>query len=474
MNARVHSSRWLVFCCVAIMLPSLAFAGARALLPGDGVLLDLQNEPPGEEGLYVGEVIAAGAPLRPGELLVSVNGRTVDALLADPKFSNLKARPGTPIHYLAERGSQLVEIEHRLQHPNVLAGLRANWSSYLFLIYMLAIAVMVFARRPELPAARGLLWAGSLIFASGLVFFLGLQPVDLLRGWPTVAFVWATVPLYALAMGAAAHFMLLFPQRRSWLEGRPWLIPLIYLGPWLLWLPLVASAWGPAGSSSARLLLSLRLSGVFSIVYPLLIVFVLLHGYLREFDARQRRQTRWLLWGATVALIPWITLSVLPSLLGAQPMLPQFAVGLIWLVIPTAFGIAIVRESLFDIDRIINRTLVYGSLSVVLVLIYLGVVVALQQGFEALTGQQSPLAIVLSTLLIAAAFHPLRRRIQTLIDRRFYRRRYDAAQSLNQLSLEMARRVELAELSQAVLNMVQVSLQPAFLSLWLRHTEPRQ
>lgn len=468
MKTRGSYTAGLIALCATFLLPSLVFAGGRVLLPSDGVLLDLHNEPPGGQGLYVGEVIGAGSPLQVGDLVLSVNGRSVDALLASPRFTNFGGRTGAEIGYLAERDSQRIELEHGLQRLNVLAGLRANWSSYLFLIYMLAMAVFVFARRPDLPAARGLLWAGTLVIASGLVFFLGLQPAELLRGWPTVAFVWAAIPLFGLAMGAAAHFMLLFPHRRAWLTGRRWLVPLIYLGPWLLWLPLVTAGWREAGSSSARLLLTLRLSGVFSIVYPLLIVLSLLHGYLREFDASRRRQTRWVLWGASVALLPWIALSVLPSLLGARPVLPQFVVGLIWLIIPTAFGIAIVRESLFDIDRIIKRTLVYTLLTVILTALYLAGVTLLQSLFRAISNQQSPLAIVISTLAIAALFSPLRQRVQTAVSRRFYRTDYDVAQTLNSFAESLRDEVDIERIQDSLMSVTQETMRPQSVSLWLR------
>jgi hypothetical protein len=138
------------------------------------------------------------------------------------------------------------------------------------------------------------------------------------------------------------------------------------------------------------------------------------------------------------------------------------------LAIPTAVGIAILRYRLYDIDLIINRTLVYGSLTAMLVALYFVGIVVLQRVFVDLTGQQSTLAVVASTLTIAALFNPLRRRVQALVDRRFYRRKYDAAKTLSSFSLRLREETDLDSLSEEVLGVVRETLQPAHVSLWLR------
>jgi hypothetical protein len=153
----------------------------------------------------------------------------------------------------------------------------------------------------------------------------------------------------------------------------------------------------------------------------------------------------------------------------------QASVSLVWnllftlaiLAIPSAIGIAVLRYRLYDIDIIIRKTLVYAALTALLALVYFGCVVLLQSLFEALTGQQSPIVIVVSTLVIAALFNPLRRRVQSVIDRRLYRRKYDAAQTLSAFAATARDETDLDALTNQLLSVVLETVQPTLVSLRL-------
>jgi len=151
----------------------------------------------------------------------------------------------------------------------------------------------------------------------------------------------------------------------------------------------------------------------------------------------------------------------------AQMVSETFVYGLIALI-PLSIGAAILRSGLYEIDIIINRALVYGSLTAMLGLIYVGGVIGMQAAFRAITGQGSTLAVVASTLAIAALFNPLRRGVQAFVDRRFYRRKYDARKTLETFSAQLRNETDLDTLSDDLVGVVRETMLPAHVSLWLR------
>jgi len=201
------------------------------------------------------------------------------------------------------------------------------------------------------------------------------------------------------------------------------------------------------------------------------------YRYLRVSGPVQRQQTKWVVFGlaatAVVILGRYVPLLFFPALSTSSSLYFLILVYVSppgFLLIPLTLGIAVLRYRLWDIDILINRTLVYGTLTGLLALLYFGLVVGLQALFKAITGQigASPLAIVISTLAIAALFQPLRRRLQKMIDRRFYRRKYDAARTLAAFSATLQSEVDLSHLSEHLLAVVEETMQPASVSLWLR------
>jgi hypothetical protein len=183
---------------------------------------------------------------------------------------------------------------------------------------------------------------------------------------------------------------------------------------------------------------------------------------------RERQQIKWLTYGT--AIMAMLIVGSFVVLNDPNSPISGLIFDLAIMLLPLSIGISILRNQLYDIDRLINRTLVYGSLTAILAAIYFGCVVLLQHLVNSIPGQagQSPLIIVGSTLAIAALFQPLRRRIQAIIDRRFYRRKYDAARIVESFSAALRNEVDLTQLSEHLLNVVQETMQPAHVSLWLR------
>jgi hypothetical protein len=184
----------------------------------------------------------------------------------------------------------------------------------------------------------------------------------------------------------------------------------------------------------------------------------------------ERQQIKWLAYAAAIATGGNILAYTPPEAIGAPwvTTVGHVVVELGVLGIPISIGIAILRYRLYEIDTLINRTLVYGALTATLVALYFGGIVLLQRLFVLLTGQRSTLAVVASTLLIAALFNPLRHRIQSLIDRRFYRRKYDARKALEDFSVKLRDETDLRALNNELVGVVRETMQPAHVSLWLR------
>ena len=201
-----------------------------------------------------------------------------------------------------------------------------------------------------------------------------------------------------------------------------------------------------------------------------------IYRYRRISSPTARQQTKWVLYGITMLTLAMIVYSLFVELLppsAGRPRLLFNTVGFalifpIILLFPLSMMFSILRYRLWDIDVVVNRTLVYGALTALLVLLFFFSVTVMQAVFIRLTGQDSQVAIVLSTLLITALFNPLRRRLQRLIDRRFYRRRYNAEQVLARFAQTARDEVDLEALSRELLGTVRYTVQPEQVSLWLR------
>jgi hypothetical protein len=190
----------------------------------------------------------------------------------------------------------------------------------------------------------------------------------------------------------------------------------------------------------------------------------------------ERQQIKWFAY-ATVVLVGGVVLDFTVSEATGLRWLGEigFALTMVGLAgLPIAIGIAVLRYRLYNIDQIINRTFVYGALTATLLTVYVADIVLLQRLFVLITGERSTLAVVASTLMIAALFTPLRRRIQSFIDRRFYRRKYDAAKTLEAFSAQLRNETDLEALSDDLVRVVRETMQPAHVSLWLRSETPQK
>lgn len=197
-----------------------------------------------------------------------------------------------------------------------------------------------------------------------------------------------------------------------------------------------------------------------------------IYRYRKDSTAIERQQTKWVVMGFSVfagtILVGFALSSLLPENTLSILLFELFLFDIAGLLIPLSIGFSVLRYRLWDVDIIIRRTLVYSALTLLLGLVYFGLVTVLQNLFSSLTNQQSTVAIVLSTLAIAALFNPLRRRVQDLIDRHFYRKKYDAEKILTAFAAVARNETDLEALSEELVRVVQETMQPEQVSLWLR------
>jgi hypothetical protein len=236
--------------------------------------------------------------------------------------------------------------------------------------------------------------------------------------------------------------------------------------------PSVANPFGIEGETGEVLDL-MSSAGAALATVTLLLSLVSIIVRFRRSRGEERQQLKWIAYAGGIMIVAFPAAEVTPGSFNLIDDL-LWATGFVALVgFPIAVGVAILKYRLYDIDIVINRTLVYGVLTATLAGVYFGGVVSLQYGFRALTGQESQLAVVASTLAIAALFQPLRRRIQGFIDRRFYRRKYDAARVLAAFNVRLRDEVDLDALRGDLVKVVEDTIQPEHASLWLRPSQRR-
>jgi hypothetical protein len=370
---------------------------------------------------------------------------------------------------------------------NTLGAVGRVLSFLPFLAFPL-VGALVASRRPRnwvgwILISDGLFWTFGSVLDSYHVYGLA-RPGSV--PFPVAVYAlsqWLWVPSVGLF---TVYLILLFPDGR--LPSRRWR-PLAWFSGAVMALISAGIVLNPGpleGFKGVRNPFGLEqypwIIDAFPVVLPLLPLCILASAAslvlrYRRAGSEVREQIKWVAFaalfvgvqfmidvGASVLLVP-TTASV------REPQWVAFLdlVGFIsFAVVPIAVGIAVLKYRLYDIDIIINRALVYGPLSALLALIYVGGVVGMQAVFRALTGQESTLAVVASTLAIAAMFNPLRRRVQVFVDRRFYRSNYDARKTLEVFSAKLRDETDLEALNHNLVGVVRETMQPAHVSLWLR------
>ncbi len=349
--------------------------------------------------------------------------------------------------------------------------------SSLALIGTPILGGLIASRRPENP--YGWLWLGLslglalLLFAQAYASYSLMAQPGSLPAPRTVGNVVAGVG-WTIGIASVPFLLLLFPTGRlpshRW-RHVAWVVVVagavaLTVGPFMpgrsAFMP-VENPLGVGGTVGETITVLVNAAVVVVLIAFVPSALSLVFRYRRAAGV-ERQQLKWFAYAAVLLVAEW-SIQFFYEPPGAWDALVEVVP---FTVLYVAVGVAILRYRLYDIDRIINRTLVYGALSVALAAVYFGGVTLLQGAFRALTGQESTLAVVASTLALAALFNPLRRRIQGFIDRRFYRRKYDAEKTLAAFSARLRDETDLEQLADDLLAVLRETVQPAHASMWLR------
>jgi hypothetical protein len=380
----------------------------------------------------------------------------------------------------------LLLLALNLSHPHT--HIVDNWlDSTLNAVFFSTVGAIVASRRPENPVGwllclYGLAQSIDHFSAQYAIYALLAQPDSLPAGQ---AFAWVYSWLLPIIIGFSVFLILLFPTGR--LPSRRW--------RWATWLTVafilvgaISEAFSPGpvdGLGPIRNPLGIQgFSNVYTAILFNVVPLVLLVAAassvfvrLRRATGVERQQIKWFAYAAAATIIGLVLAYVIPDVIAVPLWFERIGYAILLVLIPAmpiSIGIAILKYRLYDIDIIINRALVYGSLTAMLAAVYFGGVATTETIFRTLTGQeqQPPLTVVVSTLIIAALFNPLRRRIQGFVDRRFYRSKYDAIKTLEAFSATLRDETDLDALSKDLTGVVRETMQPAHVSLWLRPDMP--
>jgi len=385
---------------------------------------------------------------------------------------------------------------------------RLGWSLFGLSALLLAVAFVLSLRRPQyadLSVTTGELlgqlvfvlfgWFGALIvsrrpshpigwllcafgLANGLAAFASEYAIYGLVSTPgaapgAAALAWVTSWLFAVNLALLTTLLLLFPSGRPPSPRWRWVLwlasvgnGLIVIGALALWPLRGAALLQTDGPEPGSVLAELGNVGFLAALAALLVAGASLVVRFRRARGVERQQLKWLLYAVAIAVLGTPLLSLAPS--RTPELVVDLASALLIALIPVTVGLAILKYRLYDIDRLINRTLVYGLLTALLASVYALVVLVLGQLFGGLGTNLPNWAVAAATLAVAALFRPARRRIQQGVDRRFNRRKYDAAKTIEAFSARLRDQIDLDTLASELLAVVDQTMQPTRDSLWLR------
>jgi hypothetical protein len=469
-----REGRWttLTLSLLALTL-SAAYVCLQLSSPSDGARLEPGQQAWTNHGMVVTLLDPRPGELAPGDEVIAVDGRSMETWWAgqfSPAAPHPDWRVGQTVSYTVLRGGREQTVPVTLRPYPWHALLQKDWSLFLYYLTFAVVGTYVFIRRPGDGTATILFLGTCMLLAAYTSWSLGVRLTDVTGGlgfWLVTILALVVTPI---VWAAFLHFVLRFPRVHPVLAGRRWLVPLLYLWSFPSLLAYLAIVRAKSPDSLAWIAPWDPGSNVVVLIYAALIALVLGSNVRAHLDAAATQQLRWIVFAGFVSVGSDLLLWIVPGSVLGHPFISPDALGLVLLPIPLALAIAILRYHVFDIDVLINKALVYGTLTATLATVYFGVVFGAEVIAQALTGESSlpPSVTVALTLLVAVLFTPVRRRVQALIDRRFYRHRYDAARTISAFGATLRMETDLDELSTQLVTVIEETMHPMQVSLWLQ------
>jgi hypothetical protein len=458
---------------ICLVLPALVWV-YKLRSPSDGARMSKLPGSTTALGISI-EVLAQDSSLQDGDLVVGVQGIPMVGwvkALWHPQSWSARWTHGETVQYRVVRQGQPVEVPVLLGDQPVRAILTENWSVLLFTIVFQLIAIFIILQKPGEPAAQALyLW--GMTTSHFYIWSIFLQIYDFVNGYGFWLYTLSASFLWLSTWPAALHLALTFPTPLPLIQRRPWLVWLLYPLSYIIYILYLGASRVMIPSTLEWIGQWNRGDTLIAMLMFVPAVVVMVWQYRLHRSGPDRRKIQWVVYSGLFCGSLAMVFYLVPEFLGL-PGLGVNVVGILMLPFPVAIAIAIWRYQLFDINLIIHRTLVYGALTLTLALVFFSSIVLLQSVFTVVSGQQSAVSVVISTLLIAGLFSPLRRRIQHDIDRRFFRQKYNAEQAIERFAAAARSETDIDRLTAELLAVVAETMQPESVSLWLRPQERKK
>jgi len=424
-----RTALWLLL-AVSLAAP-LLFIWVRDHTPADGARISWYEDAWSAEGVLIDPIDAPAAGLEDGDVVLAVDDRSINEWLAVVADASVpRPHPSLTMPYEVQRNGELLTVDVDWAVPSIGSALIEGWGFVVFSIVFGAVGAFVFARKPDEPAAVPLVFIASAAAGSSVPWFLGSSVSDIVQGPQFLLFALLTGPLYMLLWPASLHLALVFPSRLPAVERRPWLVPAAYLAGFGAYFALMVGGWLLSPTLSEWLGTWPLVQLV--IVVPLLIVTlaIFVRSYRRTTDEAAKNRMRWAAFGGVASGATILALFWLPELVLGRPVVGSSWLGIVALFFPLGLAIGILRYHLFDIDVVINRTLVYGGLTLGILASYAVVAALLGSLVEAEQGIGVELLATGAAALIAL---PLRDVLQRTVNRLMYGERDEPWRAMRRL-----------------------------------------